>query len=242
MSYPESPWSYTDFSFLAAIALGMGAIICVVSLAKEFVLVALALLVVVCFLLGSIPWGVIISKSVFHTDIREHGSGNIGTTNAMRTMGKKGGVAVFVLDFGKGLLSGLIALFVLATFIPGAGVAADSPVSASTVVALAFLKGGKGIAVAVGCLFVTFGVMGALLEIAVFAVVVAISRFVSAGSLAAAIVCPIFAAYYFLFQAFDPIAWVLCLVAALVVIWAHRGNIHRLATGTERRIGDKAKE
>ena len=202
MSYPESPWSYTDFSFLAAIALGMGAIICVVSLAKEFVLVALALLVVVCFLLGSIPWGVIISKSVFHTDIREHGSGNIGTTNAMRTMGKKGGVAVFVLDFGKGLLSGLIALFVLATFIPGAGVAADSPVSASTVVALAFLcctlghifspwlkfKGGKGIAVAVGCLFVTFGVMGALLEIAVFAVVVAISRFVSAGSLAAAIV------------------------------------------------------
>ena len=157
---------------------------------------------------------------------------------------------------GKGLLSGLIALFVLATFIPGAGVAADSPVSASTVVALAFLfctlghifspwlkfKGGKGIAVAVGCLFVTFGVMGALLEIAVFAVVVAISRFVSAGSLAAAIVCPIFAAYYFLFQAFDPIAWVLCLVTALVVIWAHRGNIHRLATGTERRIGDKAKE
>lgn len=256
MSYPESPWSYTDFSFLAAIALGMGAIICVVSLAKEFVLVALALLVVVCFLLGSIPWGVIISKSVFHTDIREHGSGNIGTTNAMRTMGKKGGVAVFVLDFGKGLFSGLIALFVLAAFIPGAGVAADSPVSASTVVALAFLcctlghifspwlkfKGGKGIAVAVGCLFVTFGVMGALLEIAVFAVVVAISRFVSAGSLAAAIVCPIFAAYYFLFQAFDPIAWVLCLVTALVVIWAHRGNIHRLATGTERRIGDKAKE
>ena len=236
---------------------------------------SLVLLAVVCFLLGSIPWGLIISKSVFHTDIREHGSGNIGTTNAMRTMGKKGGVAVFVLDFGKGLLSGLIALFVLATFIPGAGVAADSPVSASTVVALAFLfctlghifspwlgfkggkgiavlghnfpfymqfKGGKGIAVAVGCLFVTFGVMGALLEIAVFAVVVAISRFVSAGSLAAAIVCPIFAAYYFLFQAFDPIAWVLCLVTALVVIWAHRGNIHRLATGTERRIGDKAKE
>ena len=214
---------------------------------------SLVLLAVVCFLLGSIPWGLIISKSVFHTDIREHGSGNIGTTNAMRTMGKKGGVAVFVLDFGKGLLSGLAALFVLATFIPGAGVAADSPVSASTVVALAFLcctlghifspwlkfKGGKGIAVAVGCLFVTFGVMGALLEIAVFAVVVAISRFVSAGSLAAA-ACRFCGILFF--QAFDPIAWVLCLVTALVVIWAHRGNIHRLATGTERRIGDKAKE
>ncbi len=217
-------------------------------------MVVLVLLAVVCFLLGSIPWGLIISKSVYHTDIREHGSGNIGTTNAMRTMGKKGGVAVFVLDFGKGLLSGLIAVLVLMFLVPGAG--ADSLVSAATVVALAFLsctlghifspwlkfKGGKGIAVAVGCLFVTFGVMGALLEIAVFAVVVAITRYVSAGSLAAAIVCPIFAAYYFLFQSFEPIAWVLCLVTALVVIWAHRGNIHRLATGTERRIGDKAKE
>ena len=68
--------------------------------AKEFILLALVLLAVVCFLLGSIPWGLIISKSVFHTDIREHGSGNIGTTNAMRTMGKKGGAAVFVLVAG----------------------------------------------------------------------------------------------------------------------------------------------
>ena len=58
---------------------------------------------VVSFLLGSIPWGVIISKVFYHTDIREHGSGNIGTTNAMRTMGKVGGSAVFVLDFGKGI-------------------------------------------------------------------------------------------------------------------------------------------
>ena len=221
-------------------------------------LLALVLVLLLCvtYFVCGIPFGLVIANRKAGVDVRSTGSGNIGTTNAMRTMGKKGGVAVFVLDFGKGLLSGFAALFVLATFIPGAGVAADSPVSASTVVALAFLcctlghifspwlkfKGGKGIAVAVGCLFVTFGVMGALLEIAVFAVVVAISRFVSAGSLAAAIVCPIFAAYYFLFQSFDPIAWVLCLVTALVVIWAHRGNIHRLATGTERRIGDKAKE
>ena len=61
---------------------------------------------VISFLLGSIPWGVIISKVFYHTDIREHGSGNIGTTNAMRTMGKVGGSAVFVLDFGKGIASG----------------------------------------------------------------------------------------------------------------------------------------
>ena len=64
---------------------------------------------VISFLLGSIPWGVIISKVFYHTDIRGDGSGNIGTTNAMRTMGKVGGSAVFVLDFGKGIVSGLIA-------------------------------------------------------------------------------------------------------------------------------------
>ena len=69
----------------------------------------LGLLFVIAFLLGSIPWGVIISRIFYHTDVREHGSGNIGTTNAMRTLGKVGGSAVFVLDFGKGVLSGVIA-------------------------------------------------------------------------------------------------------------------------------------
>ena len=67
-------------------------------------------LFVVSFLLGSIPFGLIISKVFYHTDIREHGSGNIGTTNAIRTMGKVGGYSVFVLDFGKGVLSGVLAL------------------------------------------------------------------------------------------------------------------------------------
>ena len=73
------------------------------------VLGQLALLLVISFLLGSIPWGVIISRVFYHTDLREHGSGNIGTTNAIRTMGKVGGYAVFVLDFGKGIVAGLIA-------------------------------------------------------------------------------------------------------------------------------------
>ena len=61
-------------------------------------------LFVAAFLLGSIPFGLIISKVFYHTDLREHGSGNIGTTNAIRTMGKVGGYAVFVLDFGDAKL------------------------------------------------------------------------------------------------------------------------------------------
>ena len=64
------------------------------------------------FLLGSVPWGLVISKIFYGKDLREEGSGNIGTTNAIRSMGKVGGYAVFVLDFGKGLLSGFIGLWI----------------------------------------------------------------------------------------------------------------------------------
>ena len=210
---------------------------------------------VASFLLGSIPWGVIISRVFFHTDIREHGSGNIGTTNAMRTMGKVGGSAVFVLDFGKGIVSGLIAAAAAAMF--GGGMSLSGHVIGyDDFVTVAFLgcvwghifspwlgfKGGKGIAVAVGCLFVTFGWQGACLELLIFAVLVIATRYVSLGSVAAAVACPFFAAYYFLFATFAPLAWLCTTVAALTVVWAHRGNIERLRAGNERRIGQKGKE
>ena len=209
--------------------------------------------VFVCsFLLGSIPWGVIISRVFFHTDIRQHGSGNIGTTNAMRTMGKVGGSAVFVLDFGKGLASGAIAL-AAANLCGGGTLLTGHVIGYSDFAALAFagcvwghifspwlgFKGGKGIAVAIGCLFVTFGVPGAVLELAIFAVLVIATKYVSLGSVASAAACPFIAAYYFLFVTFAPFAWLCCTAGALTVVWAHRGNIQRLREGTERRIGDK---
>ena len=139
-------------------------------------------LFVAAFLLGSIPFGLIISKVFYHTDLREHGSGNIGTTNAIRTMGKVGGYAVFVLDFGKGLLSGVLAWAFSMQFLPGGGLEPGALVTYDTMLAVAFLgcvwghifcpwlgfKGGKGIAVAVGCLFVTFGWIGACLELLIF--------------------------------------------------------------------------
>ena len=243
------------------------------------VLVWAAGLFFVAFLLGSIPWGVVISRLFFRRDIRNEGSGNIGTTNAMRTLGKKGGAAVFVLDFAKGVVSGLIALAVagfLAQTQPDEAVelaalmgtpcpenteweaaltAAAPGVLRATLLGIAVLgctwghifspwlgfKGGKGIAVAVGALFSVFGPIGALLEIAIFAVLVVATRYVSVGSLAAAIVCPFFAAYYFLYAVWSPIAFACCLVTACTVIWAHRGNIARLRAGEERRIGDKKK-
>ncbi len=200
------------------------------------------------FLLGSIPWGVIISRVFYHTDVREHGSGNIGTTNAIRTMGKVGGGAVFVLDFGKGIVSGLLVSLLVASFVlPYGGFHQLSYDVLSTaaffgcIVGHVFspwlgFKGGKGIAVAVGCMFVTFGPAIAIAELAIFAVLVVATKYVSVGSLAAALACPVFALVKF-WGAWPAV--VLCTAAALIVVWAHRGNIARLRAGTESRIGSK---
>lgn len=207
-------------------------------------------LFVAAFLLGSIPWGLVISTVFFHTDIRQHGSGNIGTTNAMRTIGKAGGAAVFVLDFGKGLLSGVLAWAFSQYLLPGAGLVPGAPVSYDTMLAVAFLgctwghifspwlkfKGGKGIAVAAACLWFVFGPVGFFIEIAAFALGIAVARCVSVGSIAAAAICPLLALYFYWGQW---VPWLIIAATACVVIWAHRANIARLRAGTENKIGSK---
>ena len=201
------------------------------------------LVFVASFLLGSVPWGLVISKVFYGKDLRQEGSGNIGTTNAIRSMGKVGGYAVFVLDFGKGLLSGFIGLWAASA----AGLDGMSEQLATTVAFFGCtyghifspwlkFKGGKGIAVAVGCLFVTFGPLGAIVELAIFALLVVATKYVSVGSIAAAAACPLIA-LWLLWGNWAAIA--LCAITGLTVVWAHRENIERLRSGTERRIGKK---
>lgn len=208
-----------------------------------------AILAAVCavsFLLGSIPWGVIISKAVYHTDIREHGSGNIGTTNAMRTMGKAGGAAVFLLDFGKGLLASAAAL-ACATYARGEGFAVDSGIAlalATTACTWGHIfspwlgfRGGKGIATAIGALCIAFGPAGAFVEVfCIFAPLVLITRYVSVGSIASAALCPVIAAVLFWGQWPDVACYA---ITGATVVWAHRANIARLRAGDESRIGAK---
>ncbi len=238
----------------------------------EGVIVCLILLLVT-FLVGSIPWGVVISRLFYKRDIRNEGSGNIGTTNAMRSLGRVGGVAVFILDFAKGLGSGGIGVLVASLITQGSpeatlqafariinpfvaeGSSAFLQVETAQAVTnfcvgVSFLgcvwghifspwlrfKGGKGIAVAIGCLFVLFGPIGAIIELASFAIVVLITRYVSAGSLTASVLCPVICLCMFWGEWMTVIVGT---VAALTVIWAHRGNISRLRHGTERRVGDK---
>lgn len=204
----------------------------------------LLILFVIAFLLGSIPWGVIISKLAFKRDIRDAGSGNIGTTNAMRTLGKAGGAAVFILDFGKGLLAGYLGM-VASHSLPVEWTWMEYAPLAVVFIGCIWghifcpwlkFKGGKGVAVAVGALFFVFGPIPALIEIAAFAIVVIVTRYVSAGSLTAAVICP-FIALWLHFGCWFYIA--VCTLSAATVIWAHRSNIKRLISGTENRIGSK---
>lgn len=209
-------------------------------------LALLAILIfVIAFLLGSIPFGVIISRLFFKKDIRNEGSGNIGTTNAMRSLGKVGGASVFLLDFGKGLLSGFLGTVFAVMAEPTHGIAAGQ-----FLLSLAFLgcvvghiyspwlkfHGGKGIAVAIGALFFVLGVWPSILELALFAVLVLATRYVSVGSIAAAALCPFLSLY--LFWGNIP-AIAAMTIAALLVIFAHRQNIARLLAHNENRIGAK---
>lgn len=195
----------------------------------------------IAFLLGSIPWGLVISKVLYHQDLREVGSGNIGTTNAIRAMGKVGGYAVFLLDFGKGLLSGFIGLWIAqwAGFDDAARGIALSVAFLGCVCGHIFtpwlkFKGGKGVAVAIGCLFVTFGPLGAVIELAIFAVLVVAVRYVSVGSMAAALACPFLGLW--IYWGNWP-AVIICAITGIIVFWAHRGNLVRLRAGEERRLG-----
>lgn len=205
---------------------------------------------IITFLLGSVPSGVVIGKLFYHTDIRKVGSGNIGTTNAIRAIGKKGGYIVFALDFGKGVLSGLIGLWIATACLQGQPLSAASLFSVNDCLAAAFLgcafghifspwlkfRGGKGIAVSGGCMLVTFGPLGTLAELMFFAVLVATTKYVSIGSIAAAALCPFLGLYLFWG---DWIAVALCAVVGGTVIWAHRQNIARLKAGSENKIGRK---
>jgi len=203
----------------------------------------IAIVAIAAFLLGSIPWGVVISKGVYKRDLRKVGSGNIGTTNAIRAVGKVGGYVVFLLDFAKGILSGVVAIAV-------AHYVGVDPYGAKILLAISFLacilghmftpwlkgKGGKGVAVGVGCMFVAMGPLIAVLELVLFAALVAITKYVSVGSIAAAGTVPLFAIWAYWGNV--P-AWAICSLAGILVVWAHRGNIARLRAGTELAIGHK---
>ena len=202
-------------------------------------------MVVIGYLVGAIPFGVIIGKMTRGIDVREYGSGSMGMTNVMRTVGAKAGLIVLVVDVLKG--AGVVAL-AWAVFYSAnhdmvhwgqmAGGAA-AVFGHSWPVYIGF-RGGKGIATAAGAILVLSWQVG-LICLAVFLLMVLAFRYISLGSIVAAIALVASMAVFFICYS-GPVAYLaFSLVVAPIVIFRHRGNIKRLLAGTESKIGQKVK-
>ncbi|MEM1128797.1 MAG: glycerol-3-phosphate 1-O-acyltransferase PlsY [Bacteroidota bacterium] len=209
-----------------------------------------SLILLLSYLVGSVPASVWIGKLLYGVDVREHGSGNAGATNAFRVLGWKAGVLATVVDMGKGFLAaGLIAtlridpipftipLWELSTFIPlTAGLAA---ILGHMYPVWARFRGGKGVNTAAGVLFAITPLSMAI-TLGVFAVVLLATRYVSLGSILACVTYPTAVAirkYVFGVEALDGSILVISLIMATGIIYAHRANIQRLLQGTENRVG-----
>lgn len=193
------------------------------------------LAIILCtYLFGGIPWGVVLGRGFKGVDVRQHGSGATGATNALRVLGWKFSVAVFVLDFLKGLLPVALAR---ALDCPGWVVGAVAIVSVAGHCWSPFIgfHGGKGMATGGGA---AVALMPWLVFMLVpMSIVVAVTRYVSLASLTAAAIGSGLVVALALWGSF-PSWWAtgVVTVAGIIVI-QHRGNISRLLNGTERKFG-----
>ena len=182
------------------------------------------------YLLGGIPFSVVVSKLFRNDDIRRHGSGNPGSSNMARTYGAGMGAIVLVLDVLKGVFASLIGIWLLG----GAGAyygGMMAVVGHNWPVYLKF-KGGKGVAAGFGMVCVILG-WWAIGAAAIFVIVFLISRYASLGSLCGAIYVWIFAVVLHT----GDIAMVMSMtVLTVMIFWQHRGNIDRLLKGTESKF------
>ena len=207
--------------------------------------ILLASVAVIGYLLGSINSAVILSKTVYGQDIRTQGSGNAGMTNMNRVYGKKAALFTFLGDFCKGIIAVLLGklLFHLFGF--------DSSQGACIAGALAVIghnwpvyfgfKGGKGVLTSFSVLIMVAPIP-ALLSLVIFIVIVALTKYVSLGSITGAFLLPVmvfFAGdYLFLESGLTSTFW-LCVFVALLIIVRHHANIKRLIKGEESKLNFK---
>jgi glycerol-3-phosphate acyltransferase PlsY len=210
----------------------------------------IATIVLAAYFLGSIPFGLLVSKSQ-GVDIRQHGSGNIGATNVWRVLGKKWGLITFVGDMAKGWISVVVGQWIAATMavhialphgherieylqadFAGIAAAMGCILGHSFPIWLKF-KGGKGVATSLG---VIFGMMplAALIDFAIWGLVFNVSGYVSLASIVAALALPVLVIGLLLTGLLSGWGYFFFAVAAgMLVVWRHRENIKRLVAGTE---------
>jgi glycerol-3-phosphate acyltransferase PlsY len=197
------------------------------------------LLIILAYLIGSIPTSLIVSRSQFNIDIRDYGSGNAGATNTFRVLGSRWGTFVMIMDMLKGLIAVKLALllpyyieneFERTNFQIGLGLAA---VLGHIFPIWAEFRGGKGVATLFG-LIIAISPWTALSCIGVFLLVLYLTRFVSLSSILASLAFPVFILIVF---NVDNIAYrIFAIAVALLVIMTHQKNIGRLLSGSESKV------
>lgn len=190
-------------------------------------------LMVAGYLLGGVPFGVVISKAMGLPDPRTVGSKNVGFTNVLRVSGKKAGILTLVGDMGKGWVMGFAAMRLLETECAVLAVAL-APFLGHLFSPFLGFKGGKGVATALGSVLGVAPLIGLLLFLAWIGAV-ALWRYSSGGALTAFGLFPILAASL---RPTAPFVLFSVLVTSLIVV-KHKGNIERLWRGTESKIGEK---
>ena len=200
------------------------------------------LVVIIAYLLGSIPFGYLIVRKKIGDDIRQSGSGGTGATNVSRRAGRAAGIVTLVLDAFKGSLAVLIAR----TLLIGPPLVIDWGIAAAAIAVIVGhifpvwlgFRGGKGVATGVG-VFLVLAPVALVCAGVLFVAIVALTRYVSLGSITAAVALPVCVWLQSVFV--QPVAdlqplLTAAIVGALLILFAHRGNIARLARGTESRI------
>jgi glycerol-3-phosphate acyltransferase PlsY len=202
----------------------------------------LILIAILAYLLGSIPFGLLLVRFVRKEDIRAIGSGNIGATNVFRSGAKGLGALTFVLD----CLKGYVAVYLAAALMQGSSHGIPPLQNAAAVAALFAVlghvfpvwlefKGGKGVATALG-VFLAISPLSALVGLGVFAIVFLLSKYVSLSSLVAAVVFPLCALFVFGGRR-TLLAQAVIVAIPVIVIVKHHRNIVRLVQGSEYRFG-----
>ena len=201
---------------------------------------------IIAYLIGSVNFSVIISKKMAGFDVRERGSGNAGSTNVLRTVGKKAAVLTLICDILKGVISILIAIFIGSIvkdvnkelLVQIAGIAV---VLGHTFPIFFGFKGGKGVATSLGVILMSNWQIG--LICLVFALVLmALTRMVSLGSCGAAVLFPVLT--LFMNENYTVLTdgksgktyFIYSIILAIIVLYNHRSNIKRILNGTENKL------
>ena len=197
-----------------------------------------AVMAIIAYLIGSINFSVIFSKKMAGFDVREKGSGNAGTTNMLRSVGKKAAAITLVCDILKGVVAILIALLI-GRMVDGANTSALVQTAGIAVILghtfpIFFkFKGGKGVATSLGVLIMSNW------QIGLICLVFVLTQMVSVGSIAAAVLYPVLTLFIPQNYIAEGNYLIYSILLAVLIIFNHRENVKRLLNGTENRISFK---